>query len=80
MPTLIRQDGFDIRMYFDDHDPPHVHVFQAGGQAKIAIGDSTTAPSLLLVQGMNSKEAKAALRVVTQHQTHLLEKWEEYHG
>ena len=80
MPTLIRQDGFDIRMYFDDHDPPHVHVFKAGGQAEIAIGDSTTAPSLLLVQGMNSKEAKAALRVVTQHQTHLLEKWEDYHG
>ena len=80
MPTLIRQDGFDIRMYFDDHDPPHVHVFKAGGQAKIAIGDSNTVPSLLLVQGMNSKEAKAALRVVTQHQTKLLETWEDYHG
>ena len=48
--------------------------------AKIAIGDSTTAPSLLLVQGMNSKEAKAALRVVTQHQTKLLETWEDYDG
>ncbi len=77
MPTLIRQDGFDIRMYFDDHDPPHVHVFKAGGQAKISIDPS---PSLILVQGMSSKEARAALRIVTQHQTHLLEKWEEYHG
>jgi Domain of unknown function (DUF4160) len=28
-------------MYFDDHDPPHVHVFKAGGQAKITIGDSS---------------------------------------
>ena len=77
MPTLIRQDGFNVRMYFDDHDPPHVHVFKAGGQAKIAIDAS---PSLILVQGMNSKEAKAALQVVAQHQTHLLEKWQEYHG
>jgi hypothetical protein len=80
MPTLVRQDGFDIRMYFDDHDPPHVHVFKAGGQAKIAIGDSTIAPSLILVQGMNSKDTKAALRVVIQHQANLLEKWEDYHG
>lgn len=39
MPTLIRQDGFDVRMYFDDHDPPHVHVFKAGGQAKITIDE-----------------------------------------
>ncbi|MCY7272298.1 MAG: DUF4160 domain-containing protein [Phormidesmis sp. CAN_BIN44] len=80
MPTLLRQDGFDIRVYFDDHDPPHVHVFKAGGQAKIELGRLDVLPSLILVQGMSVKDAKAAISIVTEHQTYLLEKWEEYHG
>jgi hypothetical protein len=46
MPTLLRQDGFDIRMYFDDHDPPHIHAFKSGGQAKVALGSLEVAPSL----------------------------------
>ena len=80
MPTLIRQDGFDIRMYFDDHEPPHIHAFKSGGQAKIAIGDSLTIPNLILVQGMNAKDARKAIEIVMEYQTQLLAKWEEYHG
>lgn len=51
-------------MYFNDHDPPHVHALKAGGQAKIelsSLGDS----SLLLVQGMSAKDAKTAIAIVT---------------
>lgn len=80
MPTLLRQDGFDIRMYFDDHDPPHIHAVKAGGQAKIALGSLDTAPSLMMVQGMSAKEAKASLLIVLENQPYLLDKWEEYHG
>ncbi|MGG6266137.1 DUF4160 domain-containing protein [Leptolyngbya sp. AN03gr2] len=54
MPTLLRQDGFEIRMYFDDHDPPHVHVFKAEGQAKIALGNSEVVPSLILANSVGS--------------------------
>jgi hypothetical protein len=80
MPTLLRQDGFEIRMYFDDHDPPHIHAFKAGGQAKIALGSPEQPPSLLMVQGMSLKDAKRAIELVKEHQTQLLEKWEEFHG
>jgi Domain of unknown function (DUF4160) len=80
MPTLLRKDGFDIRMYFDDHDPPHVHVFKAGGQAKVALGSLEVAPSLMLVQRMSVKDAKQAMAIVAEDQMQLLEKWEEYHG
>jgi hypothetical protein len=80
MPTLLRQDGFDIRMYFDDHDPPHIHAFKAGGQAKVALGSLEVAPSLIMVQGMSAKEAKKAIALVMEYQTQFLEKWEEYHG
>jgi hypothetical protein len=80
MPTLLRKDGFDIRMYFDDHDPPHVHAFKAGGQAKVALGSLEVAPSLMLVQRMSVKDTKQAVAIVAGDQMQLLEKWEEYHG
>ncbi|MDX2214311.1 MAG: DUF4160 domain-containing protein [Oculatellaceae cyanobacterium bins.114] len=80
MPTLLRQDGFEIRMYFNDHDPPHVHVFKAGGQAKVGLGNLEVSPSLLLVQGMSDKDAKKSIAIVMQHQTELLDKWEEFYG
>jgi len=67
-------------MYFDDHDPPHVHVFKAGEQAKIELDRLDVLPSLILVQGMSVKDAKAAISIVTEYQTYLLEKWQEYHG
>jgi hypothetical protein len=80
MPTLLRQDGFEIRMYFNDHDPPHVHAFKAGGQAKIGLGSLGVAPNLLLVQGMSDKDGKKAIAIVTEHQVELLAKWEEWYG
>jgi Domain of unknown function (DUF4160) len=76
----LREDGFEIRMYFNDHDPPHVHAFKAGGQAKVGLGSSGVTPSLLLVQGMSDKDVKKAIAIVTEHQVELLAKWEEWYG
>ena len=67
-------------MYFNDHDPPHVHAFKAGGQAKIGLGSLGVAPNLLLVQGMSDKDGKKAIAIVTEHQVELLAKWEEWYG
>lgn len=80
MPTLLRQDGFEIRMYFDDHEPPHVHAFKVGGQAKIQIGSLEVPPSLTLVQEMSARDAKKAIEIVIEHQIKLLQKWGELHG
>jgi Domain of unknown function (DUF4160) len=80
MPTLLRQDGFEIRMYFNDHDPPHVHAFKAGGQVKVGLGSLEVSPSLLLVQGMSDKDVKKAIAIVMEHQAELLDKWEEFYG
>lgn len=35
MPTLIREAGFEVRIYTLDHPPPHVHVAKAGAIVKI---------------------------------------------
>jgi hypothetical protein len=35
MPELSRFFGLIVRMYYDDHGPPHVHVEYQGNKAKI---------------------------------------------
>lgn len=60
MPTVYRQDGFEFRIYTNVHDPPHVHVFKAGGQVKIAMGDEETNPTVLLRKGMSDKDVVKA--------------------
>lgn len=37
MPTICVFYGITIRMYYDDHNPPHFHVFYGEFSAKIAI-------------------------------------------
>jgi hypothetical protein len=37
MPTVLRRDGFEFVVYFDDHSPPHVHVFKGEGETKIKL-------------------------------------------
>jgi hypothetical protein len=73
MPTVYRQDGFEFRIYTNDHDPPHVHVFKAGGQVKISMGDEETNPTVLLRKGMSDKDVVKATQLVDQNQDHFLE-------
>jgi hypothetical protein len=37
MPTISTFFGITIRMYYDDHGPPHFHAMYAGMEAKIGI-------------------------------------------
>jgi hypothetical protein len=37
VPTLIREAGFEVRIYTLDHPPPHVHVAKAGAIVKIEL-------------------------------------------
>jgi hypothetical protein len=80
MPTILKQDGFSVRIYPNDHFPSHVHVFKAGGEAKINLGSETEHPSLVECWGMSDKDAGKALELVIAHQKELLEKWREIHG
>ena len=80
MPTVLREDGFVFRIYFDDHIPAHVHAFKGGGEVKISMGDRLNPPAVLSVYDMNSKEVKRALAIVAKHQVELLKRWVEIHG
>ena len=80
MPTVLRKDGFAVRIYFNDHLPPHVHVFKGGGQVRISLGSETERSQLVQIEAMSDKDAAKALEIVTEHRLELLEKWEEIHG
>lgn len=80
MPTALRQDGFDVMIYVDDHPPAHAHVFKAGGQLIMNLGDEDTPPSIREVKGMTKGEARRAVVIVEDNQGTLLRKWREIHG
>ncbi|MDA1192037.1 MAG: DUF4160 domain-containing protein [Candidatus Poribacteria bacterium] len=37
MPTIARFAGIEIRVYLDDHPPPHIHARYAEHEASVAI-------------------------------------------
>ena len=37
MPEVSRFFGIAIRMYFDEHNPPHFHAIYAGAEVQVGI-------------------------------------------
>lgn len=78
MPTIHRESGFRVVIYPNDHEPAHVHVMKAGGEAKIQLLD--TPDFIWVTDEMSDKDARKALEIVEQNQECFLSKWEEIHG
>ena len=74
MPTLIEIDGIQVRMYFNDHNPPHVHVIAGEYAAKLAIADGT-----VFAGSVSGKAERLARGWVLENQDFLIAKWEEFH-
>lgn len=62
-----------------DHSPAHVHV-QGDGTAKIVLIGADGEPELISADGMKRGDIRKAVRIVTEHQSYLLECWSEIHG
>ena len=76
MPTVLRQEGYDIVIRSNDHEPAHVHVFEGDGEAKIDLDPV----EVKQVWNMKRQVARKAKRIVTENQEYLLQQWEEIHG
>ncbi|MCX7692530.1 DUF4160 domain-containing protein [Tepidimonas taiwanensis] len=71
MPTISAFYGILIRMYWDDHAPPHFHVTYGEYRAVYAI------ETLALLQGALPRRAHAmVLEWAAQHRAALMEDWE----
>jgi len=76
MPTVLRVEGFVIRIYLNDHAPAHIHVFKSGAEAVITLN-----PVILLrVWRMKSGDAADAVRIVQENRPALLRSWKAIHG
>lgn len=63
--------GIYIRMYHDDHNPPHFHVEYQGHEALIAIENGE-----LLEGSLPNKALKLVREWAREHQRELLDDWQ----
>ena len=77
MPTLVREDGFEVRIYTSDHPPPHVHIEKAGAIMKI---DLATSEVMEIVGTISDRDVKRAERLVAKHSLFLNAEWIRLHG
>jgi hypothetical protein len=77
MPTISQFYGITIRMYFDDHPPPHFHAYYGEDAAKIEID------TLRVSEGKLQRRPLAlVLEWAVEHRDELRENWRlaENHG
>ena len=71
MPEISRFFGIVIKMFFDDHDPPHFHAEYAGSVALIGIRTLAVFSGRLPPRAMG-----LVIEWATLHQQELLADWE----
>ena len=76
MPTVLRQDGFEVRIYTFDHPPPHAHVAKAGAIVRIDLG---THVATEIVGTISDRDVKRAEQLVARHAKRLKEEWTRIH-
>jgi len=77
VPTVVREEEFDVRIYTFDHPPPHVHVAKAGAIVKINL---STHHAVEIVGTISDRDVKRAERLVSRHAHFLRLEWEKVHG
>ena len=79
MATILRTNGFSFRIYTNDHEPPHVHVIKADGEAIIELGDENSPPNIREIHRMRDRDVAIAYKLVEQFKAKLLNGWREIH-
>jgi hypothetical protein len=73
MPEIKRFGSFKLLMFFQDENPPHVHVKGADFAAKIRISNGD-----LLAGHAPNKVLRQARRWVEENRAELLTMWDEF--
>ena len=75
MPEVSCFFGVSIRMYFDDHNPPHFHALYAGTEAEVGIDPLT------LLRGRFPRRALGmVMEWAAEHRQELLANWGLLHS
>jgi hypothetical protein len=70
MPEICRFHGIVIRMWFEDHDPPHFHAIAGGRTVKIRID-----PIEVMKGGMERRQIAMVKRWAALHKDELEKNW-----
>lgn len=73
MPAIKDFGGFKIRMFFHDHNPPHVHVMGPEFQALVSIIDGA-----VFAGAIPSAFRQGALDWIATNKTQLMEMWAQF--
>ena len=72
MPEISRFYGIIIRMFYNDHNPPHFHVIYQGNEALLDIR------TLEILEGSLPKRARVlAVEWAMEHREELLSNWQK---
>lgn len=75
MPEVSRFFGVTIRMYFDDHPPPHFHALYGGQEALIGISP------IFVIEGRLPRRALSLVfEWAALHQQELMDNWNRASG
>jgi len=72
MPIISYFFGIYIRMYHDDHNPPHIHVEYQGHEALLIISNAE-----ILAGSLPSKAHKIVKEWMQVHQEELQDDWQK---
>lgn len=73
MPDIKRFDGFKLLMFFQDENPPHVHIRGPDFGAKIRISTGE-----IIAGEAPGKVLRTARRWIAANRTRLMNLWDEF--
>jgi hypothetical protein len=80
MPTIMRETGWVVAIYTNEHAPPHVHVKKGRGYVKVHLVGPDGLPQVVKIQRVADHEVWRALDIVHRNQQLLLHEWRNIHG
>lgn len=80
MPTIYRQDGFEVMIYTNDHRPAHVHIFKAEAEVIINLSTVSAPPRVRTNINMGRADERRALIIVAENDDAFWVEWKRIHG
>lgn len=74
-PTVLREQGYRIIIYYNDHEPAHVHVKKDKNEVRIQLEPI----QIMDNHRFKPNEIKTILRLIEKYQTLLLDTWNAIH-
>ena len=73
MPIIDTIGGITIRIYFDEHNPPHIHVAAAEHEGVFRIDNG------VMIEGdLKSREQRKVRKWLDENRKFAAEKWNEF--